>query len=215
MDHLLPILLAIVAAYLAGSIPFGYLIVRLAAKIDIRKEGSGNIGATNVSRVLREKGKSPIWGRSAFLLDLLKGMLPVWLLPLCLLPSESPAKPHLAVFCGIAAILGHMFPCWLGFRGGKGVATALGVVLVLSPWGTLVAASVFVVSFAIWRIVSLGSILAVTSFALFQIIRTRAGLFSADQWSLSIFSLAIPLLIIYQHRANIGRLLRGEEKKFK
>lgn len=192
------------AAYLIGSLPFGYLIGRWRG-VDVRTAGSGNIGATNVGRLLGKK-----WGSLVLLLDGLKGLLPTLLLPHLL----SDDRTHAAVLAGISTILGHMFPCWLKFRGGKGVATALGVALVLAWQATLIAAAVFFLLFVTFRIVSLGSIGAALAFAVTQMIRLRPDPFAADRWSLAVFSLAIPALIILRHRSNIVRLWRGEEKRF-
>ncbi|MFN8453045.1 MAG: glycerol-3-phosphate 1-O-acyltransferase PlsY, partial [Anaerolineae bacterium] len=146
----------LVAAYLAGSIPFSLLIARWAGGIDLRQHGSGNVGATNVARTLGYK-----WGAVALLLDALKGLLPTWGLPLLFYGAGSR---HAPVAAGLAAIVGHMFPCWLGFRGGKGVATALGVVAVLSWQATLAAFVAFAAVFAVSRIVSLSSIVAAVTF---------------------------------------------------
>jgi glycerol-3-phosphate acyltransferase PlsY len=208
MDSLTATVLATSAAYLAGSIPFGFLIGKLVAGIDIRTQGSGNIGATNVGRVLGGK-----WGATALGLDFFKGLLPVWLIPAAF--AGSATSPHLPVLCGIATIVGHMFPCWLGFRGGKGVATALGVVAYLLPVSTLAAFGIFVVSFGVWRIVSLSSVLACLGFAVCQMLRAWPEPFAGSQWSLSAFSLVIPALIIFRHRSNIKRLLRGEEERYR
>jgi len=197
------------AAYALGSIPFGYLIARLVAGIDIRDHGSGNIGATNVGRVLGAR-----WGILALVLDFLKGLLPVWLVPIALVSQGDPRLIHVTVACGVATILGHMYPCWLRLRGGKGVATALGVVAWLSPVATLVAFLVFAASFALWRIVSLSSMLAAIGFAICGMWLALPAPFSATQWSLSLFTLAIPALIVLRHRTNLRRLLRGEEKPF-
>src|SRR5271168_267259 len=152
----------VVAAYLLGSIPTGYLLVRFVRKQDIRSIGSGNIGATNV---LRSGAKG--LGAATFLFDTLKGALAVvvgarlataWFPPIPLHNAEA-----LAALC---AVLGHMFPIWLGLRGGKGVATAFGVFLVVAPWPALGSLAVFVVVFALGRFVSLASILAAAAFPL-------------------------------------------------
>ena len=197
-------------AYLIGAVPFGYLVGRIVGKIDIRQHGSGNIGATNVGRVLGSK-----WGMLVFVLDLLKGLIPVALLSQALIGPEAQAWLHWQVAAGIATILGHMFPCWLGFRGGKGVATALGAVAYLAPWPTVAAVVIFGLSFAVWRIVSLASMLASIGFALCQIVRLWPALFSREHWSLTAFSLLVPALIIGRHRSNIMRIIRGEETKYR
>ena len=210
MDSASAALLAALAAYLVGSLPFGYLTARLAAGIDIRKAGSGNIGATNVARVLGAK-----WGALVLVLDLLKGLLPVLLLPYAVLAADHPDFLHVQVGCGLATIVGHMFPCWLGFRGGKGVATALGVILVLAWQATVVAFAMFAVTFVIWRIVSLSSMLAAIAFAAAQTWLLLPAPFASRTWSLAAFSLLVPALILYRHRSNFVRLLRGEEPRFR
>uniref|UniRef100_A0A7C4LJK6 Glycerol-3-phosphate acyltransferase n=1 Tax=Schlesneria paludicola TaxID=360056 RepID=A0A7C4LJK6_9PLAN len=193
------------AGYLAGSIPFGFLIARWVAGIDLRAVGSGNIGATNASRVLGKK-----WGSLVLALDASKGLLPAWLLPLLFaLPPE--ARLHGGVVAGVSAIVGHSFPIWLGFRGGKGVATSLGVALVLAPWGTLAAAAVFATVFGATRIVSASSLAAAIGFAIFQWFLLQPDPWSAEKWGITAFSLGIPLLIVVRHHSNIARLLRGEE----
>ncbi len=209
MNHLLSGLQLVAAAYLIGSIPFGYLVGRFVGKIDIRQHGSGNVGATNVGRVLGSK-----WGLVVLGLDLVKGLVPVSVLPRLFLSTHDQDFVHWQIAAGIAAVLGHMFPCWLGFRGGKGVATALGVVAWLAGWPTVVAAAVFGVSFLIWRIVSLSSILASLAFAACQIALFWPQPFTSDRWSLTAFSLVVPALIILRHRANIVRLMRGEEPRY-
>ena len=201
---------SIAVAYLIGSIPFGYATARIIGKIDIRQHGSGNIGATNVGRVLGSK-----WGMLVFMLDLLKGLLPVALVSQWLIGAHAPALVHWQVAAGIATILGHMFPCWLGFRGGKRVATALGVVSFLAPWATAVAVVIFSLSFALWKIVSLASMLASVGFSLCQIALFWPALFSQEHWSVCALSLLVPALIIGRHHSNIRRIMRGEEKKFR
>lgn len=203
-----PVLLAVagVVAFLAGSVPFSLLIARWVAGIDLRKVGSGNVGATNVWRAV-----GPRWGVLALLCDALKGLLPTLLLPELAGGETAHLVTHVAVLSGVSALLGHLFPPWLGFRGGKGVATALGVVLVLAPLGTLAALLVFAALFAMTHIVSLGSIGAAVTFAVFQLCYEGSGLWTVDHWSLGVFNLIVPVLIIVMHRANIARLLRGTE----
>ena len=200
----------VLAAYLIGSIPFGYLCGWLVRGIDIREHGSGNIGATNVGRVLGSK-----WGLLVLALDLAKGLLPVGALAPLMIDPTAPDFPHWRVAAGIATIAGHMFPCWLGFRGGKGVATALGVVLCLGSWSTLVAIAVFALTFALWRLVSLSAILASIAFGVSRFVQLGPAPFGQETWSLAVFSLLVPLLIVLRHRGNIARLLRGEEKPFR
>ncbi len=196
-------------SYLVGSIPFGLLVARLFTGTDIRKAGSGNIGATNVARTLGAK-----WGILVLLLDALKGLLPVLLIPPLFVSPESLEFDHARVLSGVATILGHMFPLWLGFRGGKGVATSLGVILVLGPWSTLVAVSGFALTFLLTRIVALSSIVAAVAFGVAQFIQLGSTAFTHQKWSLAAFSIAVPLLIIIRHWSNLGRIMRGEEKKF-
>ena len=196
-------------AYLAGATPFGYLTARFIRGIDIRQHGSKNIGATNVGRVLGAK-----WGLFVFLLDFLKGLLPVLLIARLFVSPESSNFRNWQVAAGLATILGHMFPVWLRFRGGKGVATALGVALALSPWSTLAAFVVFVLSMVLWRIVSLGSILGAMAYAICDLCLGWPAPFSSERLGIAIFSLVAPLLIIIRHRSNIGRLLRGEEQRY-
>ncbi len=198
-----------VASYLAGSIPFGLIIGKTVKGIDLRDHGSGNIGATNAGRVLGKK-----WGLICLVLDALKGLLPVALFPLLFFAADDPWITHAAVLAGIATIVGHMFPCWLGFRGGKGVATSLGVLLMLSPWGLLVAAAAFFLSLLCWRIVSLSSLIAATAYGGFELCRLSPSPFAETTWSQGLFAILVPLLIVVQHRSNIRRLLKGDEPHF-
>lgn len=202
-------LIVVAASYLIGSIPFGFLCARFVRGIDIREHGSGNIGATNVGRVLGSR-----WGLLVLGLDAAKGMLPVGGLAPMLLDRTNADFLHWQVAAGVATIVGHMFPCWLGFRGGKGVATALGVIVCLGGWSTIAAAGVFLATFGLWRYVSLSSMLAAITFGACQLWQLQPNPFGTQHWSLAVFSLLAPILIIIRHRANIGRLWRGEEQRY-
>jgi glycerol-3-phosphate acyltransferase PlsY len=194
-----PWLLSIPLAYLLGSIPFGYLLVKIFRKQDIRATGSGNIGATNVAR----SGAKGL-GITTLLLDCGKAFLAVKLAQ-----HIAPDNYDLAVVAAIAAILGHVFPIWLGFRGGKGVASALGVFLALSPAATGCTFAIFLVIVLITRYVSLASIIGSAFFPFFGLyfVRYRTPIVIAGY-------LFIPLLIIVKHHANIRRLLAGNESRF-
>jgi len=197
------------ASYLAGSIPFGLVVANLVSGTDIRKVGSGNIGATNVARTLGAK-----WGILVLLLDALKGLLPVLFIPTLFVNPDSSNFDNVRVLSGVATILGHMFPVWLAFRGGKGVATSLGVILVLGPWSTLTAVIAFALTFLGSRIVALSSIVAAIAFGISQFIQLRPIAFTEEKWGLIVFSIAVPLLIVVRHWSNLGRIMRGEEKRF-
>lgn len=204
------LLLLALASYLAGSIPFGLMIGRAVKGIDLRQHGSGNIGATNAGRVLGKK-----WGLICLGLDALKGLLPVVFFPALICGNAEPAMlEHLRVLTGVSTIMGHMFPCWLGFRGGKGVATSLGVVAMLSSYGLLAGAIAFFSTFAIWRIVSLSSMIAAATFGVYQLATLRPSPFATETWSQGLFAIMVPLLIVLQHRGNLRRLLKGEEPRF-
>ncbi|HMH12886.1 MAG TPA: glycerol-3-phosphate 1-O-acyltransferase PlsY [Edaphobacter sp.] len=194
-----PWLISIPLAYLLGSIPFGYLLVRIFRKQDIRATGSGNIGATNVAR----SGAKGL-GIATLLLDLGKAFAAVKIAQ-----HLAPGNYDLAVAAAVATILGHIFPIWLGFLGGKGVASALGVFLALTWPSALAILSVFLVVFLITRYVSLASIIAAASFPLFAFyfVPFRTPIVIAG-------FLFIPLLIIVKHHQNIRRLLSGTESRF-
>ncbi len=202
---LFPILLIAIAAYLLGSIPTGYLLMRLFRHEDIRQAGSGNIGATNV---LRSGGKG--LGAATFLLDMLKGCSAVWLggyLGHLLLPQSSPYNAQ--ALAALIAVLGHVFPVWLRFHGGKGVATGFGVFLAATPLAALAAITVFFAVLAISRFVSLASILGAASFPPFAWLLVkgdRPPFFIAVE-------IAVALLIIVKHHQNIRRLLAGTENR--
>ncbi len=209
-------------AYLIGAIPFGYLIGRLRG-VDVRTQGSGNIGSTNIGRVL---GKS--WGYFCFVLDVLKGALPVigaaWYLRSSYPMDDSSLLPPSAqimwLVIGGGCILGHVFPVYLKFRGGKGVATSLGVMLGIWPYFTLTAVLALLVWLAIWgmwRYVSLASITAAVSFPIgFSVLCWRIpGWNLMELLPLMIFGCLMALLVIVRHLGNIQRLLNGTEKKGK
>ena len=198
--------LSALGAYLAGSIPCSLLLAKDGKGIDLRQHGSGNVGATNVARTMGWG-----WGSVALLLDATKGLLPTLYIP-DLIPMASESQTHQMVLCGLMAIIGHTFPVWLKFKGGKGVATALGVATVLSWKAILVSCVVFIVVFAARRIVSLASILAVSAFTVAVLFMSWPTPFSAHGWSLSAFAIAAPGLIVLRHASNIVRLFRGEEK---
>jgi acyl phosphate:glycerol-3-phosphate acyltransferase len=194
-------------AYLLGSIPFGYVLVRCFLKEDIRTKGSGNIGATNVVR----SGAKGL-GALTFLLDALKGyiavFLCVWVLHLQVLPLV-PLQNAIAL-AAFFAIIGHIFTLWLGFKGGKGVATALGVFLALAWLPALASLGVFIFVFALSRYVSLASILAAVAFPVFAFFLPHS---SYNLWMTAVI-LIIPIIVIVKHRQNIGRLLHGTEYRF-
>ena len=200
-----------VVACLVGGIPFGYLVGRGLLKDDIRKHGSGNIGATNVARLLGWK-----WGFVVLFLDALKGLLPTLATKMFLQGRGSEELMNLgAILAGICCIVGHMYPIWLKLRGGKGVATALGVILVIAPLASGVALATFLIVFAVSRIVGLASIVSVTSFAIAQLTFMGQDIFVFGQLPLTLFSTMVPALIVWKHRSNILRMLRGDEQKMK
>ena len=200
-----------VIAFLVGGIPFGYLVGRGLLKDDIRKHGSGNIGATNVTRLLGWK-----WGFVVLFLDALKGLLPTLATKLFLQDRGSDELANLgAILAGICCILGHMYPIWLKMRGGKGVATALGVILVIAPQASGVALATFLIVFGASRIVGLASIVSVTSFAIAQLTFMGQDVFMFGQLPLTLFSTIIPALIVWKHRSNIRRMWQGDEQQMK
>lgn len=188
--------------YLLGSIPFGYLLVRILRGEDVRQSGSGNIGATNVSR------KSPALGALTLLLDALKGVAAVVLAARLADGLSSPMKPYQPMaMAAFFAVLGHVFPVWLKFRGGKGVATALGSFLVITPKTVLLATGIFILVVIVFRYVSLGSIIAV---ALFPLLLLRGVHGNSRTF---VFIAATSLLIIARHHENIRRLYAGTESR--
>jgi glycerol-3-phosphate acyltransferase PlsY len=191
-----------VAAYLLGSIPFGLLLAKLFGGGDVRKAGSGNIGATNVARVV-----GPLAGILTLILDTAKGAAAVWLAGR--VTNESATWMMLA---GCAVLLGHCFPVWLRFKGGKGVATALGVFLALCPLAAISALFLFILCVAYWRYVSLGSIAAAAAMPL--LIYFLWAPRHAPPIIIDAGTLGIALLVIYKHDANLQRLAEGTEPRF-
>ncbi len=191
-----------VAAYLLGTIPFGLLLGKVFGGADVRKAGSGNIGATNVARVA-----GPIAGIFTLVLDAAKGAAAVWMA--ARFANDSAVWMTIA---GIAALLGHCFPIWLGFRGGKGVATAAGVFLALCPLALLGSLTLFILVVVFWRYVSLGSIAAAASMPLFVYFFWAPH--HAPPLTVTFGALAAALLIVYKHDANIQRLVEGREPRF-
>jgi len=205
--------LAIVTAYLLGSIPFGLLIAKAHGK-DLRSIGSGNIGATNVSRALGRK-----WAYFCFVLDVLKGLIPM-LVTMLIAEPDRVLTLWLWLAVGFAAILGHIFPIYLKFKGGKGVSTSFGVALGLWPYFTVCAlffAVTWVVIVLIWRYVSLASITASVTIplALLLAIILIPGWEFDNLWPVFITAIAIPIMVIVRHRENIKRLLAGTESKIR
>ncbi len=197
-------ILLILLAYLIGSIPTSVWISKHFFSIDIREYGSGNAGATNTYRVLGSK-----WGTLVMVVDMLKGVLAVKLA--LLLPAYADSDmnlQNLQTGLGLAAVVGHIFPIWADFRGGKGVATLFGLVLGISPWTALSCVGVFILVLYLTRFVSLSSILASVAFPIFILV-----IFNVDNPVYRIFAIAVALMVLLTHQKNIGRLLRGSESK--
>ena len=203
----------IIGAYLLGSIPFGLVIAAAYGK-DLRTIGSGNIGATNVARALGRK-----WAYFCFGLDVLKGLLPMLAAGfLTEVANPTPGSVSLWLVVGCAAILGHIFPIYLKFKGGKGVATSFGVALGLWPYYTIcavIAIAIWVAVVLIWLYVSLASMVASIAFpiALILAIVLTPGWSFINLWPLLITATAIPVMVILRHRENIKRLMAGTEDK--
>ncbi len=206
MSTSLFLLLAALAAYLLGSIPFGYLIAR-AKGVDIRTVGSHNIGATNVFRTL---GKGP--GLLTFALDFLKGFCAAFFVPRLLhLAFGGEASVVECLVAGAFAMVGHTWPLFLGFRGGKGVATGAGMLFAIAPAPAAIALATWIVVFVATRYVSVGSIVAALALAaLVWVPRFRPGEHPAIPAVLTVLA----LLVVARHHANIGRLLKGTESRF-
>ncbi|MCC6289024.1 MAG: glycerol-3-phosphate 1-O-acyltransferase PlsY [Chitinophagaceae bacterium] len=193
-----------ILAYLIGSVPTAVWVSKCFFNIDIRDYGSGNSGATNTFRILGSK-----WGSIVMLIDMLKGFLAVklaFLLPFYV--ADEFARTNFQIGLGLCAVLGHIYPVWAQFRGGKGVATLFGLVLGISPWTALCCVGVFLLVLFLTRFVSLSSILASLAFPIFILV-----IFNVDNHAYRIFAVAVALLVILTHQKNISRLLRGSESK--
>jgi glycerol-3-phosphate acyltransferase PlsY len=188
--------LTLAAAYLLGSIPFSYLVARAFGVADVRNVGSGNVGATNV---MRSAGRGP--GIAALVLDALKGAA-ASVAALRLFPQSEWLPPVAAV----AAVVGHVFPVWLGFRGGKGVATGAGAFAPLAPAATAAAAVVFLLTALVTRFVSLGSVFSAAALAVVAFV-------SGSPRPVAVSAAAVAALVILKHRGNIERLLQGTERR--
>ena len=184
--------------YLLGSVPFGLILTRLAGLGDVRAIGSGNIGATNVLRT-GNKGLAAL----TLFLDMAKAMVPIMLLA---------DRPQDQAWLGLCVVLGHCFPVFLKFRGGKGVATSLGVVLALDLNSSLLALAVFIVTMAIWKYISLSSLLATTAFLVGHFTTTEKPL-GRLEWGTSAIMIGLWAMMIWRHRANIKRIIAGTEPK--
>lgn len=187
-------------SFLSGSIPFAWITTRAVKGIDLRTVGSGNVGATNASRVLGRK-----WFLFVFILDAAKGALPALFLP-AIAVQAADSYVHLAMACGLAAILGHVFCPWLGWKGGKGVATGAGVLGALAPLPAAAALGVFILTLAIWRYVSLSSCLACAALG------PLAFAFGAPP-EIAVFCIVVGALVIWLHRPNLVRIATGKEPK--
>lgn len=197
-------LLLIILAYLIGSIPTAVWVSRHFFGIDIRDYGSGNAGATNTYRVL-----GPRWGSFVMIIDMLKGIIAVklaFLLPYYI--DNDSQLTNLQIGLGLAAVVGHIFPIWAEFNGGKGVATLFGMVLGIQPIVAVCCVGVFLLVLYLTRFVSLSSILASIAFPVFILI-----IFNEPETLYRIFAIAVGLLVLLTHQKNIGRILRGDENK--
>jgi acyl phosphate:glycerol-3-phosphate acyltransferase len=198
----------LVGTYLLGSIPFGYLAGRLVG-IDIRQAGSGNVGATNVVRVL---GKG--YGYPVFALDVLKGFAAVKIAMLMAPggPPEWNSPEMFGILAAVSSVLGHLYPPWLKFRGGKGVATSAGALLALTPVATLIGAAIWIIVFWLTRYVSLASI---TAAIVLPIVILLVSSRDQNKGKLLVYASAcVAVVVIWRHRSNVSRLMRGAEPRF-
>jgi glycerol-3-phosphate acyltransferase PlsY len=200
-------LAAAAGAYLLGSIPFGYVLVRVFRKEDIREKGSGNIGATNVVR----SGAKGL-GAITFILDVLKGYSAVALCGMYAAHAglAGDVRGNAMAIAALFVVLGHLYTFWLGFKGGKGVSTAFGVFLALALWPAMVGAGVFVLFFALSKYVSLASIVSAAAFPVLALLMPHAP---RTAWETAVL-FVIPAIVILKHHQNIARLMSGTEYRF-
>jgi glycerol-3-phosphate acyltransferase PlsY len=199
----------IVLSYLVGSFPSALVAGRLVRGIDIRKFGSGNVGATNVFRVLGAR-----WGLAVAVVDLAKGFLPVFFFVQWIGSSATIDPLYLQIVFGLVAILGHVFTVFGGFRGGKGVLTGLGVLFAIMPLEAGIAVLIFTIVFALFRIVSLGSLLSATGLCMVLIVE-KYVMDRAVRWELLLTCVLLLILVLITHRSNISRLVAGTEPTFR
>ncbi|MBR5434428.1 MAG: glycerol-3-phosphate 1-O-acyltransferase PlsY [Bacteroidales bacterium] len=197
------VIIAVLVSYLLGSIPTSVWVGKIFYGIDVRQCGSGNAGTTNTFRVLGAKAAIPV-----FIIDVLKAYAAAQLVHFFPCLPHTPNYVNLQLLFGIVAVIGHIFPIYVGFKGGKGVASLLGVTLAIVPMSALLAFSVFVVVLLISHYVSLGSMIAGCSFPIFVIFVERTSIVS-----LQVFSILFAILLLVTHKENILRLWHGEEKK--
>src|SRR5262249_26673795 len=199
----------LVGSYLLGSVPFGYLAGRIAG-IDIQKVGSGNVGATNVVRVLGKR-----YGYPVFALDVSKGFVAV-MISMLMAPGRPPewSSPEIfGILAAVSSVLGHLYPPWLKFKGGKGVATSAGALLALAPVATLIGVAIWIVVFWLTRYVSLASIAAAI---MLPIVILAIGPHGRDNGKPLVYSsVCVAVIIIWRHRSNLSRLVRGTEPRFR
>jgi acyl phosphate:glycerol-3-phosphate acyltransferase len=205
---MLTLVTVLVASYLLGSIPFGYLAGEIAG-VDVRKAGSGNTGATNVLRVL---GKP--YGYAVFALDFLKGLgaVKISVLIATRVRPEWGSPEIFGIVAAASAVIGHCFPLWLKFRGGKGVATSAGALFGLMPLAMLVGVAIWILIFWLTRYVSLASVIAAAALPIVIAIVTRLN--QSDGKALFYSSLCIAAVVIWRHHSNLSRLMRGREPRF-